>query len=131
MSSDFAKALCSGLAIFNYWTLVSERCASRKGWFGNSLCEFGYGKQWARGRDILRKFVAEALGISVMGGLIGLAIGGMLAPAVTLSGILNASINANAVAIASGFSVAVGAFLGIYPARRAAQLNPIHSLQYE
>jgi putative ABC transport system permease protein len=85
----------------------------------------------ARGRDILLQFIVEALVISLIGGLIGLALGGAIALGVTLSGLLRAPITLGAVVLAVGFSLAVGLFFGIYPARRAARLNPIDALRHE
>lgn len=85
----------------------------------------------ARGQDILLQFVVEAVVISLAGGLLGLALGALVALVVNLSGIIPASVSLESVLLAVGFSMAVGLFFGIYPARRAAQLNPIDALRYE
>jgi putative ABC transport system permease protein len=85
----------------------------------------------ARGGDILLQFVVEAVVISLMGGLIGLGFGALIAMLVTLSGILTTSVSAGSIVLALGFSTAVGLFFGIYPASRAAGLDPIDALRYE
>jgi putative ABC transport system permease protein len=85
----------------------------------------------ARGRDILLQFIVEAVVISLLGGLLGLALGALVALAVNLSGIIPATVSLESVMLAVGFSTAVGLFFGIYPARRASQLNPIDALRYE
>jgi putative ABC transport system permease protein len=85
----------------------------------------------ARPRDILLQFVVEALAISLAGGAIGLLLGSGIALVVTLTGLLTATVTLSSVLLAVGFSVAVGLFFGIYPAQRAAQLNPIQALRYE
>jgi putative ABC transport system permease protein len=85
----------------------------------------------ARGRDIMLQFIVEALVVSVMGGIIGLLFGMLIAGLVTLSGALTATVSLSSVVLAVGFSLAVGLFFGIYPARRAAKLNPIDALRHE
>ena len=85
----------------------------------------------ATGGDVLLQFVVEAVFISLVGGVIGLVFGAGVALLVSLSGLLQASVSIVSVALALGFSIAVGLFFGIYPARRAAKLNPIDALRYE
>ncbi len=85
----------------------------------------------ARSRDILLQFIVEAISISLTGGLVGLLLGSGLALGVTLAGLMTASVTPSSVLIAVGFSMAVGLFFGIYPAQRAARLNPIDALHYE
>ncbi len=85
----------------------------------------------ARSRDILLQFLVEAVALSLTGGLLGLALGFMVATLVTLSGVLTASVSLFSVSLAVGFAVIVGLFFGIYPAQRAAKLNPIDALRYE
>jgi putative ABC transport system permease protein len=86
----------------------------------------------AKRRDILWQFLVEAMALSVLGGLIGLLIGYAGAAAIaSLSDTLASSLNWSAAVLAIGFSAAVGLFFGIYPASRAAALNPIDALRYE
>ena len=85
----------------------------------------------ARGSDVLTQFLVEAVVMSVLGGIIGLGAGfGGAAILAHVTGWSTAT-PPQAVAIAVGFSAAVGMFFGFYPARKAAALNPIEALRYE
>jgi putative ABC transport system permease protein len=86
-------------------------------------------------RNVLSQFLTEATILSVMGGLIGVALGAGIAH--LISGInmgsspIHAVVQLDSVLLATLFSLAVGLFFGIYPAYRAASLNPIDALHYE
>jgi putative ABC transport system permease protein len=85
----------------------------------------------ARGSDVLTQFLVESIVMCVAGGIIGLLVGfGGAALLGHLTGWSTAT-PPIAVAIAVGFSAAVGVFFGYYPARKAAALNPIQALRYE
>ncbi len=85
----------------------------------------------ARGRDVLLQFLVEAVVISLFGGFLGLALGYSLSAAIKHLLAWPAVIPADAVFVAFGFSAAIGIFFGFYPARKAAQLDPIEALRYE
>ncbi|MBA3555573.1 MAG: ABC transporter permease [Gemmatimonadales bacterium] len=82
-------------------------------------------------RDILLQFMIEALALCLLGGGFGIVLG--TGTAVLLSRVMqwNTLISPLSVAIAFGFSAVVGLFFGIWPARRAARLDPIVALRYE
>jgi putative ABC transport system permease protein len=85
----------------------------------------------AKRRDILMQFLIEAIVLSVIGGLLGILLGAGIAILVEQSGLMTTVVSADAVLLATGFSVAVGLFFGIYPSMRAARLHPIEALRYE
>jgi putative ABC transport system permease protein len=83
-------------------------------------------------RDILVQFLIESLLLSVMGGLIGIALGFAAAVAIgNLSADLTPVVDIGTVAMSFSFAAAVGLIFGIYPAWRAASLRPIEALRYE
>ena len=85
----------------------------------------------ARGRDILSQFLIEAVTLSLIGGIIGIAAGLGGAEALSYFAEWRTLVSAQAIAMAFGFAAAIGIFFGFYPARKAAQLDPIEALRYE
>jgi putative ABC transport system permease protein len=85
----------------------------------------------ARGEDVLIQFMIEAVMLSLVGGLLGIAVGFALAQAA--SSLMNMGIvhDPFITFIAFCFSGAVGIFFGFYPARKASRLDPIEALRYE
>ncbi|MGE5644173.1 MAG: ABC transporter permease [Acidobacteriota bacterium] len=85
----------------------------------------------ARQADIIRQFLTEAVLISIVGGLIGLAFGFSLSRVIaTLAG-WSTEVTTGSVAVAFGVSVSIGLLFGIYPAIQAAKLDPIEAIRYE
>jgi putative ABC transport system permease protein len=85
----------------------------------------------ARTRDILRQFLAEAVTLSTVGGLAGVLFGVMIAQGLVRGLGWPAVVTGSSIAIAFAFAAAVGIFFGYYPARKAANLDPIEALRYE
>lgn len=85
----------------------------------------------ARTRDVLRQFLLEAVALTVSGGTIGIAFGVAGALLVARLSPVPAAITGWSVALAFGVSVAVGVFFGVYPARKAARMQPVAALRYE
>ncbi|MBI3941499.1 MAG: ABC transporter permease, partial [Chloroflexi bacterium] len=84
-------------------------------------------KRW----DILVQFLIEAVTLSILGGAIGILMGAGISAAVNSTGQITTQVSVESVALAVGFSLAVGLFFGIYPAVRASGLSPIEALRYE
>jgi len=85
----------------------------------------------AKRRHILVQFLAEAIILSMVGGLLGVIFGILGARATTLVAGWPTIISFDAILVAFLFSVAVGLIFGIYPANKASRLNPIDALRYE
>jgi putative ABC transport system permease protein len=82
-------------------------------------------------RDILGQFLIETVLICLMGGAIGILFGFALATAITLYAEWKTAFSLTSIIIAVGTSVTVGLIFGLFPARRAADLDPVTALRVE
>lgn len=85
----------------------------------------------ARKSDISQQFLAEAIVLTFIGGIIGVILGVAVALIVSNLGIIQTSISISSIFLAFGVSAFIGIVFGYYPARRASNLNPIEALRYE
>ncbi|MEW6245160.1 MAG: ABC transporter permease [Nitrospirota bacterium] len=85
----------------------------------------------AKRRHILVQFLIEAMTLSLVGGIVGILLGIAGARLTTVVAGWPTIISAESVVVAFLFSLAVGLFFGLYPANKAARLNPIEALRYE
>jgi putative ABC transport system permease protein len=85
----------------------------------------------ARQSDIIRQFLTEAVLISIVGGLIGIAFGFSLSLIISRAAGWSTEVTSGSIAVAFGVSVAIGLLFGIYPAVQAAKLDPIEAIRYE
>ncbi|HMP67592.1 MAG TPA: ABC transporter permease [Candidatus Paceibacterota bacterium] len=114
--------LVGGIGIMNMMlTTVTERTR-----------EIGLRKAVGATREeISQQFLAEAIVLTLIGGLIGVGLGFAVAYGVTKFGIVQANVSMMSVLLAFGVSAVIGIVFGYYPARRAARLSPIEALRYE
>lgn len=114
--------LVGGIGIMNMMlTTVTERTR-----------EIGLRKAiGAKKRDINIQFLSEAIMLTFIGGFIGIILGWLISFVVTSTGIIATQVSLSSVLLAFGVSAGIGIIFGYYPARRAAQLNPIDALRYE
>jgi putative ABC transport system permease protein len=85
----------------------------------------------ARTRDILGQFLVEAVTLSLIGGLVGVALGMAAAFGVAQLAGWRIVVAPQAVLLAVAFAFVIGVFFGFYPARKAARLNPVEALRFE
>ena len=85
----------------------------------------------AKRRHIMMQFLIEAMTLSLVGGLLGIVLGVAGAKLTTLIAGWPTIISGNVILLAFFFSLVVGLFFGLYPANKAARLNPIEALRYE
>ena len=114
--------LVGGIGIMNMMlTTVTERTR-----------EIGLRKAvGAKNRDISLQFLAEAVMLTFLGGVIGVALGWLVAFLVSQFAGISTSVSIQAVFLAFGVSAAIGIVFGYYPARQASLKNPIEALRYE
>jgi putative ABC transport system permease protein len=85
----------------------------------------------ARTYDILSQFVIEAVALSMLGGVLGIAVGWGGASAIERFSPVPTNVTIGAVSMSFFFAFAVGVFFGVYPAWKASRLDPIEALRYE
>jgi putative ABC transport system permease protein len=85
----------------------------------------------ARRRDVLLQFLVEAVTLSLVGGAVGVALGVGLALLIGAVSPLPSAVSGPAILLGVAMSALVGVFFGVYPAARAARLDPVEALRYE
>lgn len=114
--------LVGGIGIMNMMlTTVTERTR-----------EIGLRKAiGAKKADISKQFLVEAIVLTLIGGIIGIALGWGISFVVNATGVLTTNVSISSILLAFGVSAFIGIVFGYYPASRASKLNPIEALRYE
>ncbi len=114
--------LVGGIGIMNMMlTTVTERTK-----------EIGLRKAiGATSSEISTQFLAEAIALTVIGGVLGILLGMGVSYLVNSTGLVKTTVSWQAVGLAFGVSAAIGIIFGYYPARKASHMNPIEALRYE
>jgi putative ABC transport system permease protein len=81
--------------------------------------------------DITSQFLAESIALTMLGGIVGIALGWAISLAITALSSFTTTVSVASVLLAVGVSTAIGVIFGYYPARRAAKLDPIEALRYQ
>jgi ABC-type antimicrobial peptide transport system permease subunit len=85
----------------------------------------------AKKRDISNQFLMESIVVTILGGIIGVSLGVLVALGITSTGLLQTEVTFGPVVLAFGVSAFIGIVFGYYPAKKASELNPIEALRYE
>lgn len=114
--------LVGGIGIMNMMlTTVTERTR-----------EIGLRKAiGAKQKDINSQFLLEAVALTFIGGMLGIALGWLAAFIISYLDLTTTKVSYSSILLAFGVAAAIGIIFGYYPARRAARLNPIEALRYE
>ena len=85
----------------------------------------------ARAKDIMTQFLIESIAMTLSGGMIGILLGVATSILLSLLAGWATKVTISNIFLAAGFSIAIGMFFGLWPAKKASELNPIEALRYE